>query len=64
MLCARIVNSIFQYAVVSKSADINLEPMETRQRVRFRIHGVMTERLSLPNALEPLLSLVLRLCLI
>ena len=50
---ARIVNSILQYAVVSKSSDIHVEPMETRLRVRFRIHGVMTERLSLPKALAP-----------
>jgi type IV pilus assembly protein PilB len=50
---ARIVNSIMQYAVISKSSDIHVEPMETRLRVRFRIHGIMTERLSLPKVLGP-----------
>jgi len=50
---ARIVNSIMQYAVTSKSSDIHIEPMETRLRVRFRIHGMMTERLSLPKTLGP-----------
>lgn len=50
---ARIVNSIMQYAVISKSSDIHVEPMETRLRVRFRIHGIMTERLSLPKTLAP-----------
>lgn len=50
---ARIVNSIMQYAVTSKSSDIHVEPMETRLRVRFRIHGMMTERLSLPKTLAP-----------
>lgn len=50
---ARIVNSIMQYAVTSKSSDIHVEPMETRLRVRFRINGVMTERLSLPRTLGP-----------
>ncbi len=50
---ARIVNSIMQYAVTSKTSDIHVEPMETRLRVRFRIHGVMTERLSLPKTLAP-----------
>ncbi len=50
---ARIVNSIMQYAVTSKSSDIHIEPMETRLRVRFRIHGMMTERLSLPKTLAP-----------
>lgn len=50
---ARIVNSIMQYAVTSKTSDIHIEPMETRLRVRFRVHGVMTERLSLPKSLAP-----------
>ncbi|HVX92738.1 MAG TPA: GspE/PulE family protein, partial [Candidatus Dojkabacteria bacterium] len=48
---ARIVNSIFQYAVKSGASDIHIEPMETRLRVRFRVHGIMTERLSLPKHL-------------
>jgi type IV pilus assembly protein PilB len=50
---ARIVNSILQYAVTSKTSDIHIEPMENRLRVRFRINGVMTERLTLPKTLGP-----------
>lgn len=50
---ARIVNSMLQYAVTSKASDIHIEPMEKRVRVRFRIHGVMTERLTLPKSLNP-----------
>jgi len=50
---ARIVSSMLQYAVTSKSSDIHIEPMEKKVRVRFRIHGVMTERLSLPKNLSP-----------
>jgi type IV pilus assembly protein PilB len=50
---ARIVNSMLQYAVTSKASDIHIEPMEKRVRVRFRIHGVMTERLTLPKDLNP-----------
>lgn len=49
---ARIVNSILQYAVKSKSSDIHIETMEDRVRVRFRINGVMTERLALPKTLS------------
>ncbi len=49
---ARIVNSVLQYAVTSNSSDIHIEPMEDRLRVRFRIHGIMTERLSLPKHLS------------
>ncbi len=50
---ARIVNSIMQYAVTSKSSDVHIEPMENRLRVRFRINGIMTERLVLPKVLAP-----------
>lgn len=50
---ARIVNSALQYAVTSKTSDIHIEPMENRLRVRFRINGVMTERLALPKTLGP-----------
>lgn len=50
---ARIVNSILQYAVKSNSSDIHIEPLEKRLRVRFRINGVLTERLSLPKNLTP-----------
>ena len=50
---ARIVNSMLQYAVTSNSSDIHIEPMENKIRVRFRIHGVMTERLTLPKNLGP-----------
>jgi type IV pilus assembly protein PilB len=52
---ARIVNSMLQYAVTSKASDIHIEPLEKRVRVRFRIHGVMTERLTLPKNLGPAL---------
>jgi len=53
---ARIVNAILQYAVTSSSSDIHIEPMETKLRVRFRIHGVMTERLVLPKNLTAAIS--------
>lgn len=48
---ARIVNSILQYAATSNASDVHIEPMEERLRVRFRINGIMTERLVLPKSL-------------
>jgi type IV pilus assembly protein PilB len=48
---ARIVNSILQYAATSNASDVHIEPMEERLRVRFRINGIMTERLVLPKNL-------------
>jgi len=62
---SRIVNSILQYAVKSGASDIHIEPLEARLRVRFRIHGIMTERLSLPkhlaNAVVSRLKILARL---
>ncbi len=49
---ARIVNSVLQYAVTSAASDIHIEPMEDRLRIRFRIHGIMTEKLALPKHLS------------
>ncbi len=46
---ARIVNSILRYAIEIKASDIHIEPLEERMRVRFRIDGVMLEKLSLPK---------------
>ncbi len=46
---ARIVNSILKYAVQVKASDIHIEPLENRLRVRFRVDGVMMEKLSLPR---------------
>lgn len=48
---ARIVNSIFQFAVKQVASDIHIEPMEIKLRVRFRIHGILTEKLALPKHL-------------
>lgn len=48
---ARIVNAIFRFAVTSGASDIHMEPMETKLRIRFRIHGVLTEKLSLPKSM-------------
>jgi type IV pilus assembly protein PilB len=50
---ARIVNSILQYAATSNASDVHIEPMEEKLRVRFRINGMMTERLVLPKSLGP-----------
>lgn len=49
---ARIVNSILQYAAKSDSSDVHIEPLETSIRVRYRIHGVMTEKLKLPKSVH------------
>ncbi len=46
---AKIVNSILRFAVKTKASDVHIEPLEERLRVRFRIDGVLVEKLSLPK---------------
>lgn len=45
---ARIVNTILEYAFKARASDVHLEPGKDRTRVRYRIDGVLQERLILP----------------
>ncbi|MBI4091495.1 Flp pilus assembly complex ATPase component TadA, partial [candidate division WWE3 bacterium] len=46
---SRIVGTILEYAVKLKASDIHLEPEEDRTRVRYRIDGVLQEKITLPK---------------
>ncbi len=48
---ARIVNMILEYAIKYKASDVFIEPREQRIVVRYRISGVMSEKLTLPKKL-------------
>lgn len=45
---ARIVTTILEYAVTSRSSDVHIEPQGDRVRVRYRIDGILYDKLSLP----------------
>lgn len=49
---AKIVSTILEYAVNSRSSDIHIEPQADRVRVRYRIDGILYDRLSLPKAVQ------------
>lgn len=49
---AKIVSNILEYAVKSRASDIHIEPLEDRVRVRYRIDGILYERLTLPKAVQ------------
>ncbi len=49
---ARIVSTILEYAIKSRASDVHLEPQEDRIRIRYRIDGILYERLSLPAAVK------------
>jgi general secretion pathway protein E len=51
----RLINGILQEAIRSRASDVHVEPYEERLSVRFRIDGTLTEKLSLPARLAPVL---------
>ena len=54
---AKIVSTILEYAVTSRASDVHVEPLEDRVRVRYRIDGILYDKLSLPkNVQEQLIS--------
>lgn len=54
---AKIVSTILEYAVNSRSSDVHIEPLEDKLRVRYRIDGILYDKLSLPkNVHDSLIS--------
>lgn len=49
---AKIVSTILEYSMKSRASDVHIEPQEDRVRVRYRIDGILYERLSLPKAVQ------------
>ncbi len=46
---AKIVSTLLEYALKAKASDIHIEPQEDRTRVRYRIDGILQERVVLPK---------------
>ncbi len=46
---AKIVETILTFAVKARASDVHIEPQETRTRVRYRIDGILHEKLVLPR---------------
>ncbi len=49
---AKIVNTILEFALKSRASDIHIEPEDTRTKVRYRIDGILNEKLSLPKGIH------------
>ena len=50
-----ILDNIIEQAITLNSSDIHFEPLEHELLVRFRIDGIMSEILSLPEEIAPIL---------
>lgn len=49
---AKIVSTILEFAVKSRASDVHIEPQTDRIRVRYRIDGILHERLILPKSVH------------
>lgn len=49
---AKIVSTILDYAMSSRASDVHIEPQEDKVRVRYRIDGILYDRLSLPKGVQ------------
>ncbi len=49
---AKIVSTILEFSVKSRASDIHIEPQETQTKVRYRIDGILHEKLSLPRSIH------------
>lgn len=49
---AKIVSTILEFAIKSRTSDIHIEPEESKTRVRYRIDGLLNEKLSLPKSIH------------
>ena len=49
---AKIVATVLEFAVKARASDIHIEPQERRVRVRYRIDGILHEKLVLPISLQ------------
>ena len=56
---AEIVSQILDFAIKSRASDVHIEPQEKSTRVRYRVDGILTEKLTIPKQLHD--SLVSRI---
>ncbi len=56
---AKIASAILDYAVKSRASDVHIEPLGAQTRVRYRIDGILYDKLTLPGRIHD--SLVSRI---
>jgi len=49
---AEIVRHILDFAIRARASDVHIEPQERSTRVRYRIDGIMQEKLTIPRELH------------
>ena len=49
---ARIVSTLLEYGIRIRASDIHIEPLENETRIRYRIDGILHEKLILPRRIH------------
>lgn len=49
---ANIVNQLLEYAIKTRASDVHIEPQENQTRVRYRIDGILQEKILLPKGVH------------
>lgn len=49
---AKIVSTIIEFSIKSRASDVHIEAEENRTKVRYRIDGILQEKLSLPKTIH------------
>ena len=49
---ARIVSTLLEYGIKVRASDIHIEPPENESRIRYRIDGILHEKLILPRKIH------------
>ncbi len=49
---AKIVSTILEFAIKARASDVHIEPQEMRTRIRYRIDGILQEKLVLPKTVH------------
>lgn len=49
---SNIIDQLLEYAIKSRASDVHIEPQEDRTRVRYRIDGILQEKILLPKGVH------------
>lgn len=49
---SNIITQLLEYAIKTRASDIHIEPQEDRTRVRYRIDGILHEKILLPKGVH------------
>lgn len=52
----KVVDSILDFAIKARASDIHIEPLSDKTRVRYRIDGILQEKLVLPTKMHDSLT--------